>query len=209
MGQQEIFFGANEKACMAFCAVLWYTAYILKREARMKKLFVWIVAASLLLSGCKAVEKETSGSEPTSDGALLLTDGNSFEYAPEPRSADEATLRKAHPEAFQMDASKGLDVIVWQMAGELYSFGILEHTETPRDWLDPELMKLWGFSADEMRTVLAAYGANEADVTIVPWQNPISSYLPDYLIVQEGEDPEAKRQAYIEGVRALLFGDRS
>ena len=108
-----------------------------------------------------------------------------------------------------LDASKGLDVIVWQMAGELYSFGILEHAETQRDWLDPALMQLKGFSADEMRTVLAAYGVNEADVTIVPWQDPISSYLPDYLIVRTGEDPEAKRQAYIDGVRAILFGDRS
>lgn|GEM_PF-1480851 len=172
----------------------------------MRKLFVWIVAASLLFSGCKAVEKETSGPEPTADGALLLTDGNSFEYAPEPRSADEAALRKVHPEVFRLDASKGLDVIVWQMAEEVYSFGILEHAETPRDWLDPALLNLWGFSVDEMRIILAAYGANEADVTIVPWQNPISSFLPDYLIVQEGEDPEAKRQAYVEKVREMLFG---
>lgn len=175
----------------------------------MKRLLILTIA--LLLFGCggKTGASVPETPDPTADAVLPLTDGNPFEYAPELRSADEAALRKAHPEAFALDASKGLDVIVWQMAGELYSFGILEHTETPRDWLDPELMKLWGFSVDEMRTVLAAYGVNEADVTIVPWQNPISSYLPDYLIVQESEDPEAKRQAYIDGVRAILFGDRS
>ena len=159
----------------------------------MKKLLVWIAAASLLLLGCKAGGQKTSEPEPTQ----------------RPIGAEEAALRKAHPEIFQMDASKGLDVIVWQMAEELYSFGILEHAETPRDWLDPELLNIRGYSADEMRIILAAYGAKEADVTIVPWQNPISSYLPDYLIVRTGEDPEAKRQAYIEGVRAMLFGDRS
>jgi hypothetical protein len=174
-----------------------------------KRLCMLLIAALMMLAGCGRKAEEAAPEEPAT---IALPDGGQeilFEDGSEPIGADEAALRKAYPEVFMLDASKGLDVIVWQMAGELYSFGILEHAETQRDWLDPALMQLKGFSADEMRTVLAAYGVNEADVTIVPWQNPISSYLPDYLIVRTGEDPEAKRQAYIDGVRAILFGDRS
>ena len=59
-----------------------------------------------------------------------------------------------------------------------------------------------------MRVILSTYNVNENEIYIIPWQNPISSYLAEWQIVREGEDTEdldAKRQAYVESIRQMLF----
>ena len=117
---------------------------------------------------------------------------------------DRSSLMGAYPEYFGLDASKGLDVYVWQMAGNSYSFGLLPHSETPRDMLDPELMALNGVRADAMGEILESYQIEEDRIYIIPWQHPLSSYLPDPFIVQEGADPGAKIKAYIESIREML-----
>ena len=117
-------------------------------------------------------------------------------------------LRKWYPEYFGLDASKGLDVYVWQMAKNSYSFGLLPHAEQGRDWIAHELLNLRGTSAEEMSVILSTYNIDENDIYIIPWQNPISSYIGGYWIITEGEDTDdlnAKRQAYIEHIRQMLL----
>ena len=112
-----------------------------------------------------------------------------------------------YPEYFGLDASDGLDVYVWQMAKNSYSFGLLPHAEQGRDWISEELLNLRGASSEEMIVILSTYSIDEDDIYIIPWQNPISSYLAEWQIVAEGEDPEcldAKRKAYVENVRQML-----
>ena len=49
---------------------------------------------------------------------------------------------------------------------------------------------------------------SEDDIRIIPWQNPISSYIGDYWIQQKDEDPESvakRREAYVEKLRGMLF----
>ena len=116
-------------------------------------------------------------------------------------------LRERNPEYFGLDDSKGLDVYVWQMAKNSYSFGLLPHDEQGRDWLAHELLNLRGTSAEEMSVILSTYNIDENDIYIIPWQNPISSYLAEWQILGEGEDTDdlnAKRQAYIEHIRQML-----
>ena len=116
-------------------------------------------------------------------------------------------LRERYPEYFGLDDSKGLDVYVWQMAKNHYSFGLLPHDEQGRDWLAHELLNLRGTSAEEMSVILSTYNIDENDIYIIPWQNPVSSYLGEWQIIVEGEDTDdlnAKRQAYIEHIRQML-----
>lgn len=121
-------------------------------------------------------------------------------------SSAQTELTELFPEYFGLDASKGLDVIVWQMAPSDYSFGLLKHSETQREWVSKELMDLKGVSAEQMQEILATYAVSEDAVYIVPWQNPISSYLPAYCVNYGGEDMDAKKEAYAAEIRGMLFG---
>ncbi len=115
-------------------------------------------------------------------------------------------LKEKYPEYFDLPTSKGLEVYVWQMAHGSYSFGLLPGTN--REKLPAEFLQLKGASAEEMKAILSAYGLNEQNILIIPWQNPISSYVPDTLIKREGEDQsaaEARRQEYINDIRSMLF----
>lgn len=153
------------------------------------------------------------GQSRISQSQFEWTDGMVFSITADSASVwnsdlneEQTALMARFPEYFGLDPANGLDVIVWQMAGESYSFGLLEHSETPRDWISRELMNLKGVSAEQIRDILAAYAVSDDGIYIIPWQNPISSYLPEYCINFGGEDLDAKREAYIAEIRGMLFG---
>ena len=126
-------------------------------------------------------------------------------------SDEQNALLKTFPEYFGLDASDGLDVVVWEMSGSVYSFGLLEHSDDQRDWLSDEFMKFCGTpgtNAEQMKTILSSYTINEEKVYILPWQNPVSSYISEYWSAMESEDDssvKSRRQAYIDNIRKLLF----
>ena len=72
--------------------------------------------------------------------------------------------------------------------------------------LDPALLNLKGASASEMRAILSTYNIDKSRIYLISWQNPLSSYLGEWQIIDEGEDADAKRQAYVEFIRGKLFG---
>lgn len=122
---------------------------------------------------------------------------------------DLQPLRAQYPEYFNLDASAGLDVYVWQMAPDSYCFGLLPHTASPRDSTAQELLALRGASSEQMRYILAAYALDPDDIYVIPWQNPISSYIPEcWIVTENGESLEEKQAQYIETVSAMLFGER-
>ena len=129
-----------------------------------------------------------------------------FDAVLEPSYNTDAPLHIVYPEYFGLDASGGLDVIVWQMAEELYAFGLLPHSDTPRGMIDEELMSLRAVNAEQMRKILDSYSIADDDIYIIPWQNPISSYLCEYFIHFAGKDPTEARQAYIEKIREMISG---
>ena len=121
---------------------------------------------------------------------------------------DLQPLRVQYPEYFDLDASAGLDVYVWQMAPDSYYFGLLPHTASPRDSTAQELLALRGASSEQLRYVLAAYALDPDDIHVIPWQNPISSYIPEcWIVTENGESLEEKQAQYIETVSAMLFGE--
>ena len=142
-------------------------------------------------------------------------------------------LKEAVPEYFGLDDSNGLDVYVWQMAKGSYSFGLLPHSDTTQyNDLDAQiylkdtsiakdqmmlaaqlaekdrmmqLMQLKGVGAAAMRMILATYDVEQEKIYVIPWQNPLSSYIGDYWIIEEDEDMEQKRNAYVQNLRDMLF----
>ena len=60
-----------------------------------------------------------------------------------------------------------------------------------------------------MQYILATYALNPDDIHIIPWQNPVSSYVPEcWAVTENGESLEEKQAQYIETVRDMLLGDR-
>ena len=129
------------------------------------------------------------------------SDDEGSENIGEEKPLPDPELLNAYPEYFGIDTSNGLDIYVWQLAKEHYDFGLLPHAEEGKDWLDKDLLGLKGVSAKTMKKILSYYDLDGVEVHIIPWQNPISSYIPNYIVYGE----EAKAQ-YIEDVRIMLFG---
>ena len=62
---------------------------------------------------------------------------------------------------------------------------------------------------DQMKIILSTYELYHDDIHIVPYQNPLVSYVGEYWKVFDGESDDevnARREAYIENVREMLFG---
>lgn len=116
-------------------------------------------------------------------------------------------LREQYPEYFDIDASNGLDIYVWQMVPYYYSFGMLPHSEEPRDTFSIELMNLRGVDTEQMRMILSTYNVEQEDIYIIPWGNPLSSYLAPWQIVAGRENAEAEIKGYAESIRKMLFGE--
>lgn len=152
-----------------------------------------------------AGEKDDPNSDDTriSYVFLLREDSTKSESA-----IDMESLRAKYPEYFDLSTFKGLEVYVWQMGPNSYSCGVLPGTN--REKTLEELMKLKGATIAEMRAIiLSTYDIDEEDVSIIPWQNPVSSYIAEYWISQKDEDPavvEKRKQEYIDGIRQMLFG---
>lgn len=107
------------------------------------------------------------------------------------------------PQYMNLDASNGLDVIVWQMSKESYSFGLLPHTDEKRDDFSSELVNLTTVYAKDMRRILAAYGIDKDKIYVIPWQNPFSSYTPSLdIIVEDGGYIDIND--YIDKIRTML-----
>ncbi len=126
-------------------------------------------------------KKSYNSNELVASGRLVYEDNciqiESVEANVMKLSAQQRQLMDKYPEYFGLDASNGLDVYVWEMAEDCYYFGLLPHTEEQRDWLSTELLNLQGVDVDKMRQILSTYNIDENDINIIPWQNPISSYI--------------------------------
>ncbi len=85
-------------------------------------------------------------------------------------------LYEKYPEYFNLDTMKGLEIYVWQMAGNLYHSGVLSGTNRMKT--QEEIQNLMGNGAtiEEMKDILSAYEIEKESVIIYPVHNPVSSY---------------------------------
>jgi len=165
-----------------------------KTVLKYKKAALWVTVVAVVLcvffAACTLTDPKTEIPDPT--------DPNQW----------EAFLKSMYPEYLGLDASNGLDVIVWQMAKGHYSFGLLPHAEVPRNHIDKELLNLKPVSAYAMSNILKCYSVDKDKIYIIPWQNPVSSYIAEYWMIKEGEseaEREARRAEYIEDLRYRLL----
>ena len=107
-------------------------------------------------------------------------------------------LRVKYPEYFELGTFKGLEVYVWQMAENDYRFGLMQGTNREKT-LD-EKMALKGATAKEMALILSTYDIEDKNIFVIPWPNPISSYMVTEDTVN---DPK-----YISNIRAMLGLDK-
>lgn len=109
-------------------------------------------------------------------------------------SLEISELRIKYPEYFELGTFKGLEVYVWQMAESDYRFGLMQGTNREKT-LD-EKMALKGATAEEMALILSTFDIEDKDIFVIPWPNPISSYMVTEDIAK---DPE-----YINNIRTML-----
>ena len=104
-------------------------------------------------------------------------------------------LYKKYPEYFGLDGMKGVEVYVWQMAGNLYYCGALSGTNRLKT--EEEIQGLFGNGAtmEEMRTILELCEIERERVSIIPVQNPLSSYWYEIDI------------EYAKQINALFWGE--
>ena len=152
-----------------------------------------------------AGEKDDLNSDDTRiTYVFLLKDNDNIRSEAE---IDMDSLRAKYPEYFDLSTFKGLELYVWQIGPNSYSCGLMLGTN--RNKTLEELINLKGVTIAEMRAILSTYDIDEKDIIIIPWQNPVSSYIAEYWISQKDEDPavvEKRKQEYIDGIRQMLFG---
>ena len=100
-------------------------------------------------------------------------------------------LRNRCPEYFDLPTDKGLEIYVWQMAQDDYSFGLMAGTNLRKE--DEQLWNLKGVSLDELFLILTTYDISPENIEVIPIHMPYSSYW------YEIDD------AYTAQVREMLF----
>ena len=119
------------------------------------------------------------------------------------------SLMEKFPEYFGLSTAKGLEVYVWQMGANSYYCGVMGGTNRTKSL--EELMNLKAATIDEMKAILSTYDIAKENIIVSVWQNPISSYLGEYWIVKEDEDPdmvEKRRQEYTDMLREMIIGGK-
>lgn len=104
-------------------------------------------------------------------------------------------LRKRYPQYFDLDISEGLEVYVWQLAGNSYSCGLMSGKESREIAEKTEGIRtdLWGLQSvtvTEMKLILSDYDIGKEEVKLIPYNMPYSSYLN----MEASTDPEGYRR---------------
>lgn len=177
----------------------------IKSVLNYKKPALWIILISLILCIALAVcfltvPKDTDNN--TTDPNYGITDPDGLSY-------EQRYLMSQHPEYFGLNSANGLDVYVCQFAPENYYFYLFEHSDTTTTRIDMMSMK-GTVGAATMRLILDTYDVTREDITVIPFQHPLSSYIISTNLIPEGESPEdteTRRNAYREMILDMLFGE--
>ena len=123
------------------------------------------------------------------DGNIVLRgEGGDMEYLGEDGGAlmlRRMRLAQEYPALFTLNAKKGLDVYVWPWA-DGYCGWVTEHQKDHTDEQMVELLMgqdgaiLAGrnmLTTEDLKAILSFYDLPAEKVTVVPFQNPLSSYL--------------------------------
>lgn len=117
-----------------------------------------------------------------------------LKYAPSVPSSEALspeTLQQEYPEYFGLSTDKGLEVYVWQLASDSYSWVLCRGKNMRYSW--QELLELPPVSTEEICAIVASYGLPDSEISVCPIAMPHSSYA--YTI----------DEAYRKSVEDLFF----
>ncbi len=185
-----------------------------KSVLNYKKPAFWVVAVTIVAGVAVAIcflTNPLSGeggvdqyADQNSIGIIGGADGPTAVLVSSEQEASVRWLRKQYPQYFDLDTSEGLEVYVWQMAGNLYSCGLVSGKESREIAEETEGMRtdLWGLQSvtiTEMKLILSDYDIARDEVKLIPYHMPHSSYLN----IEAAEDPEGYRKK----LEAMFWGE--
>ena len=181
----------------------------IKSVLNYKKPAFWIIIVSLILCVVLAVCFLTMPKDSGRDNETETEDNADYGITdPNVLSYEQQYLKDKYPEYFGLDASEGLDIYVCQFSPGTYYFYLFEHSDTMTNWIDMSSMK-GCVSTASMRLILDTYDVTREDITVIPFQHMLSSYIGPHMIISKDEAPEdtaARRNAYKEKILDMLFG---
>lgn len=126
---------------------------------------------------------------------------------PEGLTYEQRYLMGEYPEYFGLDAAKGLDVYVCQFAPKNYYFLLEEHGEPAQNFIDLSYSMKGLIGAASMRIILDTYDVEREDITVIPFQHILSSYIgPAMMVPADGSIEEAQAE-YKEMILDMLLGE--
>ncbi|MBE6778011.1 MAG: hypothetical protein E7541_01335 [Ruminococcaceae bacterium] len=131
-----------------------------------KKPAFWVIVVALLVSAAVAV--------------CFLTDPLSAPEEPTPMTEEpvavtsEAKLRDTYPHFFDLDASGGLTVFVWEIAEGQYRCYLMDTLTVAISDMNYAFTN--GCTIGEMRAILDTYSLSREQISVQPVRNPLSSY---------------------------------
>jgi len=115
-------------------------------------------------------------------------------------------LCEAYPDFFALDKANGIQVIVTQFAEGHYLLTMRNGTEEEIPATDMSLLiEAQYVSVNTMKEILSCMKVRSEDVKIIPWSHPASSYIPDWAMIEEGENLKQKRAQFSDRIREMLF----
>lgn len=166
-----------------------------------------IVAAVLLLTDKpeekpKGDESSAADSQEISDSADTSKPPTESQTPSGDKQSREEWLKEHYSEYYDLPVDNGLTVYVSQFASESYNFALVANkAEGEYTW--QELLSMigikMGVKAEDMKSILdtyfAKYDMEKMSVRVIPYVNPLSSYIGDV---------KANDVAYMEKVRQML-----
>ena len=136
------------------------------------KLILYCLIMAMMMTALNACIKPEAAAAPK--GQEKIDPKKQETLSPE----EVKSLEAAHPDAFGLDASKGLKVLAFGDNEGYFRFrlisGALDHY--PAEIAAPA-SRYKALTAEEVQKMVLFYGLPDEKVTLHPWQDPLSSYL--------------------------------
>ena len=169
-----------------------------KKVLNYKKPAFWIITAAVIIGIVFA--------------CCFLTDPLSDRYGitdPKQMTGQQEYLMKICPKYFGLDASKGLDIYVWQVPGGDYRFGVLPHTRKVRDAQHEDLRSMPGVNLESIGQILMTYPVELEDMHIILWQHPRYSDMDPWPTGRgDGEKGQliiiSEKEDYVRVIRSWI-----
>ncbi len=117
------------------------------------------------------------------------------------------SCKNENPDVSNLSSEDVLTVYVWEMAEDAYYYGILEGKPEEHSAEEKIRFGIDGntyFNADQVKKELEKYDYDSEHILVIPYQHPLSSYIPKIWIYDENGRLIQTEEEYISKQRNLL-----